>query len=452
MHPSGRRRSRCTGCDEIQNDLQQAIQTCRLQLLQNPADPIFWIRLGQLLLELGANQASVGCFKRALEIEPDNSGALSGAGIALLALDREDEAIQRHAKAAKLAPNNLTILANYAVGLRGCNRQEEAIGVFDRALQLEPENPVIGWERVLALLDLGRFEEGWNNYELRWKQPGINGRKFAAPRWTGQDLVGKTVFVYEEQGFGDTILFSRFLPQVKARGARVVFEARPELQRLFASVPGVDLLVPPGGHQAPFDFECPIMSLPACLGTTLETIPPPAVLAPPPPLGPEISRLLDLGAGRFKVGIVWSGSILFARNHRRAVTPDRFLPFAEVSGVQLYSLQKGPLEAQLGACAGRSLVLELGPLLNDFATTAAVLRDLDLVIMTDTAVAHLAGSLGLPVWNLLNYRPGWIYLRDRNDTPWYPSMRLFRQPKLGDWDSVFESAIQALQREVNGAY
>jgi hypothetical protein len=403
-----------------------------------------------LLLGLSA-AAAAGCFRRALELTPDDASALAGCGLALMALDRPEEGIELHAAAVRAAPEDPFVLFNYGLALRECNRQEEALAAYGQALARIPENAprraTMEWEPVLAALDLGRYAETWPAFELRWKQRIGIERVFAQPRWKGEAFAGKTILVYEEQGYGDTILCARYLPLVKARGGNVIFETKPELHRLFAGMPGVDALAAPGSALPAFDLQCPIMSLPGIFGTHLGSIPPVPELRAAPP-SPEAARLLALGGNRFKVGIIWSGSVTFSRNHKRATTADRFLPFAEIPGVQLYSLQKGAPEQELAACAGRSLVWELGPHLNDFAETASVLKALDLVIMTDSSVAHLAGSLNVPVWNLLNYRPYWLYLKERADSPWYPSMRLIRQPRPGDWDSVFAETGEFLRDAV----
>jgi hypothetical protein len=270
-------------------------------------------------------------------------------------------------------------------------------------------------------------------------------------RWDGRDFHDKTILLCAEQGFGDTILSSRYVPMLKKRGGRIVFVCDKNLHRLFQSVPGIDRMVEPGVITDPFDCHISIMSLPGIFETELGSIPPAPDLYIPDKSPPAAQRLLDMAVDRFRVGIVWSGRTTFKQNYKRAVSVERFLPLARVPGVQLYSLQKGPCEQELAAAGAQELVLELGPHLNDFADTASVLRQLDLVIMTDSSVAHLAGSLGCPVWNLLPYHAYWLYLSEREDCPWYPSMTFIRQTEPGNWDTVFKKAAMKLQCEVQAS-
>jgi hypothetical protein len=400
-----------------------------------------------MLHQAGHYNAALGCINRALEISPGNPDLLSRRGITLVALDRLDEALESHAAAYAAAPDNFLIIYSYARALREAGKYEESLAHFHALCLMQPDNHDIRFERANTYLHLGRCREGWQDLEARWKYERMKKREFETPRWTGEDLTGKTILIYEEQGFGDTILCTRYIPLVKARGGRVIFECKPALHRLFQSIPGIDRITS-GPPDENFDYHVPMMSLPGIFGTELNSIPPIVGMNIPASPPVEAARLLELGKERFKVGIVWSGNAGFALNRRRAVHARRFLQLAEIPGVQLYSLQKGPSEKDLPECGGRSLILELGPHLNDFADTAAALRNLDLVIMTDSSVAHLAGSIGCPVWNLLFHRPYWLYLLEREDSPWYPSMRLIRQGKAGDWDTVFNKAAAELEKAV----
>ena len=432
--------------------IPEAIAAYQKLVQVQPQDASTWLNLGAILRKADQFEASVCCVKRALELSPTKGSFLTNLGNALVSLDRIDEALEAHAEAVRLEPDNFLLRSNYAIALRECGKAEAALPHFDAACAMQPDNDTIKWERALTYLDMGRFKEGWEAFEVRWKQKQMKPREYPQARWKGEDLKNKTILVYEEQGFGDSILCSRFLGMVKARGGRVIFECKPALHRLMQKLP-VDRLVETGVTDAGklgenFDYHIPLMSLPGIFGTDLTNIPPPANLFAPPTAPPEAQRLLDMHKDRFRVGIIWSGSVTFARNGKRAVSAERFLPFAEIPGIQLYSLQKGPCEPELAKCGGQGLVLEMGPLVNDFADTAAILKQLDLVIMTDSSVAHLAGSVGCPIWNLLCYRPYWLYLSDRSDSPWYPSMRLFRQKVAGEWDSVFEEARAALRQAV----
>ena len=337
---------------------------------------------------------------------------------------------------------------NYAVALREFGRFEEALFHLNIVCGMQPDNISVLWDRADTYLHLGRFKEGWESYKVRLKGPEMKDRAASAPLWNGEPLKGKTILIYPEQGFGGTILCSRYIPMVKMRGGRIILECKEPLQRLFSKIPGIDLIVSSGHSEQDFDYHTPIMALPGIFNTDLNSIPPlPDFFVPDsPPEGAK--RLLDLAKGRFKIGIVWSGSITFKNNKKRAVSVERFLPFAQVPGVQLYSLQKGPRESDLRACGGQGLVLDMAPYMNDFADTASILNELDLVIMTDSSVAHLAGSIGTPIWNMLCYQSYWLYLSERSDSPWYPSMRFFRQPEPGNWDAVFKKVITELETAV----
>lgn len=406
-----------------------------------------WANLGTVLRKLGHIEASAACSERALTISPNTPSYLTNYGNCLVDLGRMDEALTAHAAATRHKPGDFLIRHNYSVALREAGRFKEALALFDALLQEQPQNMGIQWDAALTRLQSGDFKNGWEAFEMRWKLPNMRERQSkTAKRWRGEDLKGKTILVYDEQGFGDSILCSRYIPLLRARGARIILECKRELHCLFSTLPGVVGIGQAGDFMTGFDYHVPMMSLPGIFGTDLSNIPSPASLHAAPSLSSGVAQLLGQGNGLFKVGIVWSGSATFVNNHKRAVDATRFLSLAAIPGVQLYSLQKGPLESDLKKSGTESLILPLGPHVNDFSETAAVVKELDLVIMTDSSVAHLAGSLGVPVWNLLCYRPYWLYLTGRDDTPWYPSMRLFRQPKAGDWDSVFAEVARELRK------
>lgn len=409
----------------------------RAILAAAPSHAPSWINLGTLLRAEGKYWPAAGCAARAVALSPDNAAYLTNLGNCYGDLDRKDEALAAHAKAAALKPDDVLIRNNYAIGLREFGCFEKALAEFDAALALKPNDPSLLWDRAITALHLGQYDKGWDAFEIRWLQKGMKPRPETAPQWRGEDLAGKTILVYEEQGFGDSILCSRYLPLIKARGARVIVECKKPLHRLFAGIGAIDVLAETTPAAGSYDFQVPMMSLPGIFKTTLENIPAPPPLGLAPDLPPAAAAMLKQGEGKLRVGIVWSGSVTFARNRKRAVGIERFLPLAAIPGVQLYSLQKGPCEDDLPESGAEGLILPLGPLMNDFAQTAAALQSLDLIIMTDSSVAHLAASLGRPVWNLLCYFPYWLYLHEREDSPWYPAMRLMRQETPGDWDGLF---------------
>lgn len=423
----------------------EAAQIYRALVTVAPSHAASWINLGTVLRGEGKYLAAAGCAARAVALDPDNPAYLTNLGNCYGDLDRMEEALAAHGKAAALKPDDALIRSNHAIALREFDRMEEALAAFDAALALKPDDPALLWDRAITALHLGRYQEGWEAFEIRWRQKGMRPRAETAPRWRGEDLSGKTILVYEEQGFGDSMLCSRYLPLVKARGARLIVECKKPLHRLFAGIGAIDELVETAPVAGSYDYQVPMMSLPGVFGTTLDSVPPPPLFGLAPALPPAAAAMLAQGRGKLRVGIVWSGSVTFARNRKRAVAVERFLPLAAISGVQLYSLQKGPCEEDLAKSGAEGLILPLGPLMNDFAETAAALQSLDLVIMTDSSVAHLAASLGRPVWNLLCYYPYWLYLSGREDSPWYASLRLMRQEKPGDWDGLFARVERELR-------
>jgi hypothetical protein len=423
---------------------ERALSLARAAVAAQPQQPGLWNALGVALRVTGRQAAAVPCYRRALELDPRGADALSNLGNALKDLGRHAEAIKAHRAAIRLRPVAGS-WCNLGVALRESNRFEEALAAYDEALRLEPQHGEAHFDRAQALLGMGDYERGWPAFDWRWQTAEAGAMpKFPAPSWDGRPLPGGTLLVWPEQGFGDSLLSARFLQPARQRVGRVVLGCKPPLLRLFDGLPGVDQLLSIGSPVPPSAAHSPIMGLPRHFMQSLDELPPPARLRVPEEARAKLQPVIKAIKARLKVGIVWSGSVTFRANARRATEVSRFLSLAEVPGVRLFSLQVGPRAPDLEAAGGLPLVIDLAPLLTDFADTAAAIEALDLVVMTDSAVAHLAGSLGKPVWNLLPHYAYWLYLRQRPDSPWYPSMRLFRQPRPGDWDSVFAQVRQAL--------
>ncbi len=430
-------------------DHAQATTKVEAVLAANPRDDAAWSMLGHLLRRAGKLDGALACPRRGLEFAPENASIWSNLGNALVEAGRFDEALAAHAEALRLEPDTPAFLFNNAVALRKAGRFKETLAMIGRATAGGGATPELRWERALARLQIGDYVHGFTDYEARRGLASYHGRPPSERTWNGGPLDGRTLFLFTEQGFGDAILAARYMPLVRERGGRVLYECHPELRRVLSGL-GADDVLQPGSPPPAFDVEASQMSLPGLFGTTLASIPPPVSLTVPDSSRERAAhRLGAREPGTLRVGIVWSGRVTFADNGRRATSLARFLRFAEVPGVRLYSLQKGPPEAELadsGVAGG--LVTPLGPDLDDFADTAAMLEQLDLVIMTDSSVAHLAGSLGKPVWNLVQHVPYWIYGFSGDRTPWYPTMRLFRQGPGQDWDPVFARAADALREEV----
>ncbi len=436
-----------------QGKIDLAIVAYRKILQMAPGHAGVWGNLGVALRTKGDFAAAVIAYKRALEIAPGDPGITGNLGNALKDMDRLDEALEAHQTAAAAQPDDFNIRYNYGIALREAALYERSIVELEAAIALDPEAAHPQWDRAIALLHLGRFREGWEAYETRWKTGDLPQRPVEVPRWKGESFEGKKLLIFAEQGFGDSILTSRFIPLVKARAGhgpdagQVILECKTPLQDLFSEIDGIDRMVEPGEAAGDYDLEVPIMSLPGIFGVTDENLPALAGLHIPD-YARQKAKILLRNDARFKVGIVWSGSVTFKGNRKRAVGVERFLPFAEVPGVDLYSLQKGPRSEDLETAGASGVITAIGEQLDSFAETAAVIEALDLVIMTDSSVAHLAGSLGRPIWNLLNKATYWLYRGDGETTPWYPSMKLYRQRTAGDWDPEFNRVRADLEAAV----
>ncbi len=296
---------------------------------------------------------------------------------------------------------------------------------------------------------MGRLEEAWPEYEWRWQDQNRVPAVFQKPVWKGESLAGRTILVHTEQGFGDSLQFVRYARLLHQRGARVVVTCEKSLVRLFRECPGIEQVVPKGTEVPPFDMHSPLMSLPGILRTGVTTIPADVpYLHPNQALAETWRRELQLLPG-FKIGIAWQGSVHHKDDARRSVPLHQFASLAGLAGVRLFSLQVGPGTKQLDGASFS--ITPVGERFNDFADTAAAVSALDLVITVDTAIAHLAGALGIPVWVALPVAPDWRWLLDREDSPWYPTMRLFRQRTWGDWSEVFGRITGELQKWLSAA-
>lgn len=425
--------------------LAEAIRQCEEQLARDPRDAQSWHNLGTYLKSAGRFSAAESCYRRALHLRPDHPLTLTNLGNLLKDMDRDQEALQFQRRAAEIAPDNHLIQQNLGVLQRQAGLREEALVSFQRARELAPDDAACRWDLALEYLAHGRFEQGWPLYESRWELPNVTAPRGTLPRWQGERFDGKRLLIHTEQGFGDTLWASRFLPAVKALGGEVSLRCGEPLRRLLHGVDGVDELNTPEVHGEAFDLHSPLMSVPGLLGVTRADAHPPVRLRVPAASRERFDPLPGSGGERLKIGIVWSGSTTFFDNRRRACPIDHFLRLASIPGVALYSLQMGEPRRALQARGSRALVHDLTPLIEDFADTAAAIEQLDLVIMTDSAVAHLTPSLDKPVWNLLAYSSYWLYGLTGERCGWYPTMRLWRQRRPGDWDELFQRVTEGIE-------
>jgi tetratricopeptide (TPR) repeat protein len=403
--------------------------------------------LGRCLARQRRFAEAVDAYQAALRLDPENAKIENDLGNALFELDRLEEAASRYERAARLDPALVPAHVNAGNTFFHLMRIDAAVAGYERALAVNPAHGEARLNRALALLVSGRFREGFAEYEWRWRHPGFPPtRTFDAPPWDGAPLAGRTILLHAEQGIGDTIQFVRYAPLVKAGGGRVVLECQPPLASLLAAVAGVDQVVGKGDALPPFDVHAPLLSLPRILGTAVDTIPAqvPYLRAP---AGPAAA---DGDDGRRRVGVAWAGNPANVNDRNRSLDPGLFAPVAEVPGWRLVILQVGPGREAIPLHPFLADALDLGERLPDFAATARAVARLDLVIAADTALAHLAGAMARPVWTLVPFRPDWRWLIGRDDSPWYPTMRLFRQRRRGDWQGVMREVAAALAEKGGG--
>jgi tetratricopeptide (TPR) repeat protein len=425
---------------QAQGKLDEAVASYREALRLQPNYVAAHNNLGVALLDRGTLSEAVASFRQALGLQPDFAEAHANQGNALEQQGKFEEAAASYRQAIRIKPDS----AEPYHGLGNVFRQQGdpamAVASFQEAVRLKPNYAEAWVSHALALLVLGNFEQAWPEYEWRWKckDRATSAGQFR-PRWDGSPLGARTILLYPEQGFGDTIQFIRYAPLVKQRGGTVIAACPLTLAKLMGSCPGIDRLVTEGSVMPEYDVQAPLLSLPGLLGTTLATVPAnvPYLFADRQLVEQWRRQIGSVPA--FKVGIAWQGSPKHRGDRQRSVPLTQFAPLARLEGVRLFSLQKGVGSEQLPAVADRWDVTDLGGKTSaDFMEMAAVLRNLDLVVTVDTALAHLAGALGVPVWVAVPFAPDWRWLLGRDDSPWYPSMRLFRQHAPGNWDAVFD--------------
>ncbi len=427
-----------------QQQLNEALPAYQQYLLEHPDDAGMWANFGVLLRALRRFPAAIACYQRALSLNPNDAGVLSNLGNALKDCDRLEESVACQQQALALKPADQSIRFNTAIALREARAFEASLAELNTLLASKPDKADWQWERALVNLQLGHFAQGWQDYEARWSLGELPAPPWRCPRWRGEDLNHKQLLLSTEQGFGDTLLAARFIPLIAARypHCTVKLVCKVDLHRIFSGLPAsVQTELPP---DEPADFYCPLMSLMGVLGIDDHNVPPPAPLTIPPGAEEKFTWLASHAPGRKKIGIVWSGSLTFRDNAKRAVGLESFIPFAENARLQCYSFQKGPREQDLQALSATPLIHDLAGQFGDFADTAAAVMHMDAIVMTDSSLAHLAGSLGKPVINLLQYKPYWLYGTDQRMNAWYPSMRAIRQSAPGEWSPVFAQAQQVL--------
>ncbi|MFT8718278.1 tetratricopeptide repeat protein [Acetobacter sp.] len=436
------------------SDTERALRFYQQALEMMPEEAPLHHRLGRLLIAKGEMQNALTHLERALIQKPDNPVYLVDYSVALEHAGHLDKALTAVEKALVHMPNNREALHNRGHLLFNLNRSKEALAVFDAAEEDGLATPKSRFSRGVTLLKLGHFKEGWEGYEARWGMSQTYPTHLPAPLWQGEALAGRKLLLHAEQGFGDSLQFIRFATQLAAQGAIITALVPPELQRLFESVVGIAHSVSVLPEHAQFDFHCPLASLPHRLGITPDNIPAAPYFSVPPDealqQGGAIRRLMwsrNTVAKRV-VGLVWAGAPrptqfeAHAIDQRRSMPITALEPLLETPDTVFVSFQM----------RGRRQITNAGlPIVDgtdgirDFADTAARLLGIDLLISVDTSIVHLAGGLGLPVWMLSRFDGCWRWMENRSDTPWYPTMRIFRQPQLNDWNGLVQLVTKALK-------
>lgn len=432
-------------------ELSQVEQICFSILEQQPNQVEALQLLGIIACKTGLLEEGIAHYRRVIALRPDLAETYYNLGKALKEQGKFEEAVAHFQQAIAKNTNFAEAEHNLGHTLQQLGQLEEAIACYNHVLELNPQFIDARWNRSLALLLSGDFIQGFADYEYRWQQAEFlknNPRPpYSHSLWDGAHLNGQTILIHVEQGFGDAIQFIRYVPLIQQRGGRLMVGCRAPLLRLFSTISGIERLVGSGGFIPEFDVYVPLMSLPHLLGTTLETIP-----AKIPYLAaPESKILLKTPPGtQKKVGMAWAaGNKDQSLLSQRSCKLSHFLPLLSTPGIAFYSLQKGPRVTDLEQLDDHKLLQDLSNQLRNFADTAAAITQLDIVITVDTAVAHLAGALGKPVWVLLPFAPDWRWMLGRDDSPWYPTMRLFRQERPMDWTGVFKQVTEALQNWAN---
>ncbi|WP_165873554.1 tetratricopeptide repeat protein [Parasulfuritortus cantonensis] len=392
---------------------------------------------GNVLLDLERPDEALASYDRAIAVRPGYAEAYSNRGVALNDLGRPDEALASYDKAIALRPDYAEAYSNRGNALKAMSRLDAALASYDRAIALRPDYAEAHWNKSLALLLTGELASGWREYEWRWRREkdAPRQRHFSQPVWLGGEAAGRTILLHAEQGLGDTIQFCRYAPRVAELGARVILEVPGALVDLMRGLPGVADVVAAGAALPAFDRHCPLMSLPLAFGTTLAGVP-----SAPRYLYADSARVAEwhdrLGpSGQPRVGLAWSGNTAHKQDRNRTLALDTLLPYLP-EGCEYVCIQKELRAADRAILAGHGGMRFFGDELRDFADTAALCAQLDVVISVDTSVAHLAAALGKETWILLPQVPDWRWLLGRDDSPWYPSARLYRQTGAGDWAGV----------------
>lgn len=435
-----------------QGKTAEALGLYRRAIELEPNYAAAFTNLGSCLLKQEEFEEAARYHQRALEIQPDLAQAYNNLGTALQKLQRWDEAIDCYRQFLQLCPNVPEGHVNLGNALKNVGQLADAAACYRRAAELRPDYAWAHVNQATMKLIAGDFAAGWSEYEWRWKTGKLLTRAFSRPMWQGQRLEGKTILLSAEQGFGDVIQFIRYAPLVKSYGGQVVVECPSRLINLLASCPGIDGLYDEQGDLPELDCHAPLMSLPAIFKTSIDTIPRqiPYLFADPRLVDSWRTRLSSVRG--FRIGLNWRGRSGRGTFRSRDLSLPQLASVAQIPGVQLISLQQRPTPEEREFFQKSLAMIDLGDEVDAaqgaFMDTAAIMMNLDLSITSDTAIAHLAGALGVPVWVALPFVPDWRWLLGRSDSPWYPTMRLFRQTAPGHWEGSLGDIRNSLRQQV----
>ncbi len=439
--------------------LKEALEEAKKSVAMAPTYGEGWRTLCNIAESVKQFELALQAGEQCVRLMPESHFSWFGYGVALNRMDRNEEAVEAYKKALMLKPERADIWDNLGQTYQSLNRLEEAEATFHKTLEVagqviadedtrevaEEEYGNRHWHLALMELLRGKYKQGFARYRSRFKDVGgLKRPPYKKPIWTGEELAGKTIVVCDEQGYGDTLMLARYIPLLKKQGAKILFSIHPVLKNLFLGWSSIDGILLHGDTMSDYDCYASVFDLPYRFGTMLETIPHDVPYLPTPAIT-DTTRLPN--DGKKKIGVVWGGSPLHSNDSRRSVPLSVFAKLFENTNVQFYSLNRDmkPGDAEL---LPKYPVVDLVPRISDFADAAHFMQQLDLVITCDSATAHLAGGLGRPVWTLLPIAPDWRWLTERSDSPWYPTMKLFRQKRIGDWLGVVEEVRRGLTSEI----
>jgi FKBP-type peptidyl-prolyl cis-trans isomerase 2 len=437
---------------ELQDEgqIDEAISYYQKALGQNSKHTGAHYNLGVAFQEKGLVDQAILFYEIAIGLNQELTEAHHNLGVAFNEKGLFDEALICFERVLQLKPDHAGAYYNLGNTLVAKGQFNKAMLCYKKAIEINPGHADAHWSMGLINLRLGNFDEGWKGYEWRWKLKDVmQQRNFTQPLWDGYNINGRIILLHAEQGFGDTVQFIRYAPLVAQRGATVLVECQKELVSLLRNMEGIHTIIPYGEQLPDFDVHCPLLSLPLIFGTKLETIPAkiPYISADPTKVKKWREKIGPDGSA-VKIGLVWAGNPKPKFGHSRSCSLNAFSPLAKSDNITFFSLQKGETAEQAKDPPEGMKLIDHTEEIHDFSDTAAIIENLDLVISVDTAVAHLAGSLGKHVWILLPIIPDWRWMLNREDSPWYPTMRLFRQPSQGDWESVIAHVKEAFKDSI----